>query len=334
MTCPGFLVRRSGNSRRPVASWLPALLLAGVTACASSPHRKPTIILPDSTESGDQGVLLERHAHHVAPAFVNKLKQEDPEAATRLERLAIHGISYVSDDLAIRGFTVAPAAGSSPLPVIIYSRGGNGNYGAINDDQLTKWLAPIADMGYLVVASQYRGAGGSEGFDTFGGDDVHDVVNVLGILDQLPRADSSRVGIYGNSRGGMMALLALAQTDRFSAAVIDSAVSDSIDWLAERPTMESVFVERIPGYQDDPSRALYQRSPARWVERLADTPILILHGEADQRVPYQQAVKLADALKRAGRTVKLELYPGATHGLPEVKAEFMVELHDWFQRYL
>lgn len=70
-------------------------------------------------------------------------------------------------------------------------------------------MGKMASWGYVVVASQYRGNDGGEGIEQFGGDDVNDVLNLIPVLNQLPKADTSRVGIEGGSRGGMMTYLAM-----------------------------------------------------------------------------------------------------------------------------
>ena len=64
-------------------------------------------------------------------------------------------------------------------------------------------LAKIASQGYIVVASQYRGNGGSEGREEFGGSDVKDILNLFPLIDNLHNADNKNIGMFGWSRGGM-----------------------------------------------------------------------------------------------------------------------------------
>ena len=72
----------------------------------------------------------------------------------------------------------------------------------------------------MVVASQYRGNDGGEGMEEFGGADVNDIFNLIPVLDQNPKADTSRIGMEGTSRGGMMTYLCLKRSCRFKAAVV------------------------------------------------------------------------------------------------------------------
>jgi len=48
-------------------------------------------------------------------------------------------------------------------------------------------MVPYVEAGYVTVGSQYRGGGGSEGTDAFGGADVEDVLNLVALLKRLPR---------------------------------------------------------------------------------------------------------------------------------------------------
>ncbi len=63
---------------------------------------------------------------------------------------------------------------------------------------------------------------GGEGREEFGGADVDDVLNLIPLLGSFPQADTSRIGMYGRSRGGMMTYIALTKTDRIAAAIVDA----------------------------------------------------------------------------------------------------------------
>jgi dipeptidyl aminopeptidase/acylaminoacyl peptidase len=284
----------------------------------------------DNTENGS---LIDSVPYELDPAIVDKVASWDEGTRERLARLEISEITYRSDDLAVKGFMLEPKEGIG-LPCVIYNRGGNGNFGAISDTDLVFWLSRFADMGYVVVASQYRGNAGSEGYDTFGGDDIGDVLNLIPLLDAHPNADASRIGMYGHSRGGMMTYLAMSMTDRISAAIVDAGVADSIDWVDQRPEIEEVFEERVPGYADNKQQALFLRSGARWAHNLADAPFLILHGDADIRVSHLQAQKMERELTALGRTVHLEVFPDGDHGLSDYTTEVTSWIESWLSMYV
>lgn len=197
-------------------------------------------------------------------------------------------------------------------------------------------LARIASWGYVVVASQYRGNAGGEGREEFGGADINDVLNLIPLLQSLPRVDPRRIGMFGWSRGGMMTYMALTRTDGIAAAIVASGMSDAFDTVARRPELEDlVYSALVPGYQEDRHRALVSRSPVRWPERLSRrTPILLLHGTADERVNASQALSMASALLDSGHTFRLVLFEGGDHDLSAHQGDVERLVRGWLDRYV
>jgi dipeptidyl aminopeptidase/acylaminoacyl peptidase len=247
-------------------------------------------------------------------------------------------ITYESDGLTVRGYLAVPKAvkEGEKLPCVIYNRGGNREFGALDDLRAALFLGPLAERGYVVVASQYRGNGGGEGREEFGGADVRDVLNLIPLLERLERADASRIGMFGWSRGGMMTYQVLARTDRIGAAVIGAGVADSFETVIHRPEMETgVFAELVPDWADKREEALEARSAVRWPEKLhRQPPILILHGTGDWRVNPKQALRMAEALFEASHPFRLMIFEGGDHGLSEFRDEVDEAVSEWLNRYV
>jgi dipeptidyl aminopeptidase/acylaminoacyl peptidase len=251
-----------------------------------------------------------------------------------LQDVAVFRITYSSDGLKVKGYLAVPKNGGK-VPAVIFNRGGNRSFGEITDEQAISRLGGIARWGYVVAASQYRGNEGGEGKEEFGGADVDDVLNLIPLLESIPRVDPTRIGMFGWSRGGMMTYLALARTDRIAAAIVGSGVTDLTDMIARRPEMEDVCVALIPGYAGKKEEALAARSAIRWPERLnKKTPILILAGTADWRVHPKQALDMAAALLEAQHPYRLVVFEGGEHGLSEHREEVERLVHDWLDRYV
>jgi dipeptidyl aminopeptidase/acylaminoacyl peptidase len=92
-------------------------------------------------------------------------------------------IMYVSDGLKVAGLMWRPRdQGMKKLPLLIYNRGGNRDFGRV-----PQWQAfpRFAADGFVVLASQYRGVDGGEGVGQFGGADINDVRNLLGVAELL-----------------------------------------------------------------------------------------------------------------------------------------------------
>lgn len=141
-------------------------------------------------------LLAKKIAHH-------------PDSYTYLEKVSVSQMVYDSDGLMVTGFLVKPVHSSGALPVILYNHGGNRELGHLLVAHAVEILAPLAAEGYVVAATNYRGNPGSEGQEEFGGADVNDIFNLIEALGELPEADTSRIGLCGLSRGGMMNYLAL-----------------------------------------------------------------------------------------------------------------------------
>ena len=251
-----------------------------------------------------------------------------------LEDVAVSAITYSSDGLKVKGYLALPKKGER-LPAVIFNRGGNREFGEITDDQAILRLGGLARSGYAVVASQYRGTAGGEGKEEFGGADVDDVLNLIPLLESIPRVDPTRIGMYGWSRGGMMTYLALARTNRIVAAIVGSGVTDLPDMIARRPEMEEVTQALVPDYSEKKDQALAARSAIRWVDKLPkDTPILILAGTADWRVYPKQALDMAAALLEAKRPYRLVVFEGGDHGLTDFRPEVNRLVIDWLDRYV
>lgn len=253
--------------------------------------------------------------------------------------------SYQVDGLNVRGFVVAPASiGDEQLPVVIYNRGGNADSGELPFQFIVGKLYPVVKAGFVIVGTQYRGA--SRDWkphpdrlrDEFGGDDVNDVLALLPIINDIPFADASRLGMWGMSRGGMMAFLAArrAPPATFDALVAESTPSDLVAEYEFRPAMAEVFRTWIPGFESHPEQSLQDRSILYWLDELPHgLPMLILHGTADTRVSPNSPLELARRLQALGRPYRLVMYEGGFHGLHRgYDAEVHEEVIKWFSEKL
>jgi dipeptidyl aminopeptidase/acylaminoacyl peptidase len=193
------------------------------------------------------------------------------------------------------------------------------------------FMRAFAKSGYVVLGSQYRGNDGGEGRDEFGGRDVDDVLNLVPLARELGNVDLENVYMVGHSRGGMMVYLALKRGMRVAAAVAWGAPTDLEELGRERPAMvRYVYSEIIPHFLSRPADALRARSALSWPERL-ETPLLLLHGDADRRVPARQAIELAARLKALGRPCELILFPGGDHVLSNDLDEAIEKMKEFFR---
>jgi fermentation-respiration switch protein FrsA (DUF1100 family) len=239
---------------------------------------------------------------------------------------------YWSDGLRISGFYAEPK-GDGKFPAVVYNRSGNRATGALTGQE----LAPFAESGFVVVASQLRGFNG-DGQDEFGGADVHDVISLVPLLKSRPKVDPNRLAIFGSSRGGMMTYLALKwqsqnRTRDFKVAATVGGIADLIMWANQRPDLNTGFYPELIGVSTKQDlRPFVDRSATYW-PYLIRVPILLQHGEADDQVSVAQSRKLYNLLRASGRVVRLKIYPGGDHPLSAFEAG-LPEVMKWFQRYV
>ncbi len=289
----------------------------------------------NSTKSDIDGHLLDAEEVILSDALLAKIAQREPDIAAMMQQVRLKLITYMSDGLKIKGYMAIPKAPGN-YPCIIYNRGGSSKFGVPGRGQAATRLIPMAAWGYVVVASQYRGSGGSEGQDEFGGADVNDVLNLIPLLDSLPKADATRIGMVGLSRGGMMTCLALAKTARIAGAVIKAGSFDLYNGAAKRPEMEThIYAELIPDYHQNKVKALDARSANRWPERLCKTtPILMMHGSADWRVHPTEALDMAAKLYDCKHPLRFIFFEGGDHGLAEHRPEVARQTRHWLDTYV
>lgn len=237
----------------------------------------------------------------------------------RIGSAALHPVRTIRykarDGLEIPAVLTLPAGRAAKgLPVIVMPHGGPF---ARDDESWDWWPQFLADRGYAVVQPNYRGSSGygtafaEKGEGQWGLAMQDDLNDALAHLAREGIADPKRACMVGASYGGYAAMRA-AQRDGslYRCAVSFAGVSDmpallrydrsffnsgrGRDWLREQaPDLKSV-------------------SPINFVDQFS-TPILLVHGKEDQRVPAKQSRELAERLRAAGKSVRYVEQPKGDH---------------------
>lgn len=268
------------------------------------------------------GKIVTKNTFFISDSIQSRIQSFDPDLAAELEKLTFYKLTYLSDGLKVIAYMVEPKA-DGKFPCIISNRGGNRDFGQWSEMGIAYYLGKMASWGYVVIASQYRGNDGGEGVEEFGGNDIHDVLNLVETLQEIPRADTNRIGIEGGSRGGMMTYLAMKQSCQFKAAAVTAGVTDAFINIKSRPDMETgVYAELIPNYWENKEAELKARSAVYWADDMCKTtPLLIMHGSADWRVLPEESMALVQELYTYKHPTRFMLFEGADHGIREFRAE-------------
>ena len=193
----------------------------------------------------------------------------------------------------------------------------------------------MAEHGYVVFAMDNRGSPrrgrrfSDAIFRQLGKPEIADQLAGIAWLTSQPWVDGKHVGVFGWSYGGFQTLMLLAKASEQIAAGV--AVAPVTDWAL----YDTHYTER---YLDTPQHNPqgYELSSAlHWLDDLK-SPLLLVHGMADDNVLFANSTKLMAALQERGTQFRLMTYPGAKHGLsmPTLKKHVYTLIANYFDEML
>ncbi len=202
------------------------------------------------------------------------------------------------------------------------------------------YAAMLSSHGYVVLLPNPRGSDGQgpefteADFQDWGGRDYQDVEDGVDFLVAQGIADPARLAIGGWSFGGYMTAWTVTHTDRFKAAMVGAGVTD-IYSMATTTDIAPSFQDGYFGKFATNRQDYDKHSPVRYLDQ-CHTPVLVLHGEADKRVPMSQGQEFYYGLRFLGREAEFVHYPREPHIFTEREhqRDSLERMLEWYDAHL
>ncbi len=172
----------------------------------------------------------------------------------------------------------------------------------------------FANKGYVVLSVNYRSGIGygmefreALNYGATGASEYQDVQGAGVYLRNRDDVDGKRIGVYGGSYGGFLTAMALSRSSDLYAAGVD--IHGVHDW-------NSGIRNFVPNYnpqaQTDAAKLAFASSPLSSVKTWK-SPVLLIHGDDDRNVNFNETVRLVEALRKQGVEVEQLVFPDEVH---------------------
>ena len=226
-------------------------------------------------------------------------------------------------------------------PALLYCQGGPQS--SVSQFFSYRWnFQMMAAHDYIIVAPNRRGVPGfgSKWNDQiscdYGGQNMKDYLSAIDDVAKEPYVDENRLGCVGASYGGFSVYwLAGHHEKRFKAFIAHCGMFNLESWYGT--TEELFFANHDIGgsYWAKPVPASYNISPHKFVGNW-DTPILVIHGGKDFRIPYTEGMQAFDAAQMQGIPSRFLYFPEECHFVskPQNSMLWQREFFRWLDQWL
>ena len=244
---------------------------------------------------------------------------ENPELAERLKALPRKELFTFTTERGdkLNAYIIKPLDfdPAKKYPVLLTQYSGPGSQ-SVADSFGMGWENVMVGNGYIVACCDGRGTGymgekfKKQTYGNLGALEVEDQISFARHLASQEWVDGSRIGIYGWSYGGFMALgCALKGEGLFKMAI---AVAPVTSWRY----YDTIYTEIYNDLPQNNPKGYDDNSPINFANLLSErTKLLIMHGTADDNVHVQNTMEMCHALNRAGKHYDMMIYPDQNHSM-------------------
>lgn len=301
------------------------------------------LVAPEISSAPDARVLNvsdPQHASNVAVPKSNSLQRITTEGDEQLAKVSLGDVRVVhwtsKEGIVLEGIATFPAGYKSgqKYPFMVLPHGGPEANDSLEFDMFSRI---IAGMGYVVLQPEYRGSTGYGSeflgaiYQHFGDRAYRDVDSATDYAIAQGWADPNHLTIFGWSAGGFMTSWTVTQTNRYKAAIEGAGITD---WGSFIWTSDVQQIDYDARWTDKDPNAFTQFSAVMHSENVT-TPLLVLHGAADERVPTYQGREYFEILAARGKTARMVTYPESPHfpRLWEQREDAFREIAAWLAKY-
>jgi dipeptidyl aminopeptidase/acylaminoacyl peptidase len=233
---------------------------------------------------------------------------------------------------------------SKKYPTLLYNQGGPQS--TVSQFWSYRWnFQMMAAKGYIIVAPNRRGLPGfgqewnAQISKDYGGQNIKDLLTAIDEVSKEPFVDKDKLGAVGASYGGYSVLyLAGNHEKRFKAFIAHDGIFNFEHMYTSTEEMWFVNWDYGGAYWDKTNAAAqrsYSFSPHKFVQNW-DTPILIVQGEKDYRVPSEQGMAAFNAAIMAGVPAQMLYFPEENHWVlqPQNGILWQRVFFNWLDKYL
>ncbi|CAH1001410.1 Dipeptidyl aminopeptidase 4 [Neolewinella maritima] len=218
----------------------------------------------------------------------------------------------------LNGYMIKPAGmvTSEQHPLLMHVYGGPGSQQVLDNwrGQNMAWFQYLAQQGFVVAVVDNRGTGArgeemkKQTYLTLGKQETEDQISAAKYLGGLDYIDADRIGIFGWSYGGFMALNAILHGNDVFAAAISVAPVTNWKWY------DSIYTERYMRTYAENKAGYDENSPVNFADKLKGN-LLLVHGMGDDNVHFQHTAEMANALIMNNKQFDTYFYPNRNHGI-------------------
>ncbi len=249
-----------------------------------------------------------------------------------------------ADGMKIHGQLFRPAGGSDAAgPGVLFLHGGSRRQMLLGWHYMGYYSncyafhQYLASRGFTVISVNYRSGTGygmefreALNYGASGGAEHQDVLGAGRTLADMAGVDGDRIGLWGGSYGGYLTAMGLSRASDLFAAGVD--IHGVHDW---NRTIQGFNPSYEPTHHPEAARLAFESSPLATVDGWR-SPVLLVHGDDDRNVPFDETIELVEKLRELGVEYELLIFPDEVHGF--LRHENWLEVFrrsaDFFERHL